>query len=40
MLPPTEWLQKFEALAGSLMAKYEANRIENMCLAKLRDELV
>jgi type I restriction enzyme S subunit len=40
MLPPTEWLQKFEALAGSLMAKYEANRIENMCLAKLRDELL
>lgn len=40
VLPTTEWLQKFEALAGALMAKYEANRIENVCLAKLRDELL
>lgn len=38
--PTTEWLQKFETLAGGLMAKYEANRIENGCLAKLREDLL
>lgn len=40
VLPTVEWLQKFETLAGGLMAKYETNRIENGCLAKLRDTLL
>lgn len=40
VLPTVEWLQKFETLAGGLMAKYETNRIENGCLAKLREDLL
>lgn len=40
VLPTVEWLQKFETLAGGLMAKYETNRIENGYLAKLREDLL
>lgn len=40
VLPTVESLQEFEAFAGSLMALYEVNRIENARLAELRDNLL
>ena len=39
LVPDKETLAKFEALAGSLMAQWEANNNENVKLASLRDTL-
>lgn len=40
LVPDKETLAKFEALAGSLMAHWEANNNENVKLASLRDTLL
>lgn len=40
LVPDEETLAKFEALAGSLMAQWEANNNENVKLASLRDTLL
>lgn len=40
LVPDKETLAKFEALAGSLMAQWEANNNENVKLASLRDTLL
>lgn len=40
LVPDEETLAKFEALAGSLMAQWEANNNENIKLASLRDTLL
>lgn len=40
LVPDEETLAKFEALAGSLMAQWEANNNENVKLAYLRDMLL
>lgn len=40
LVPDEETLVKFEALAGSLMAQWEANNNENVKLAYLRDMLL
>ena len=40
LVPDEETLAKFEALAGSLMAQWEANNNENVKLSSLRDTLL
>ncbi|MDK4502585.1 restriction endonuclease subunit S, partial [Fusobacterium necrophorum] len=40
LVPDEETLAKFEEFASSLMAKWEANKIENVKLALLRDALL
>lgn len=40
LVPNDESLAKFEEIAGSLMAKWEANNIEKIKLASLRDTLL
>lgn len=40
LVPDNDILAKFEELAGSLMAQYEANNHENVKLASLRDALI
>lgn len=40
LVPDEETLANFEALAGSLMAQWEANNNENVKLASLRDTLL
>lgn len=40
LVPDEETLAKFEVLAGSLMAQWEANNNENVKLASLRDTLL
>lgn len=40
LLPDIDTLNEFERLAGTLMAKYEANVIENKGLANIRDTLL
>ena len=40
LVPDEETLAKFEALAGSLMAQWEANNNENVKLTSLRDTLL
>lgn len=40
LYPDKQTLAKFEEFAGSLMAKWEANNIENVKFASLRNELI
>ena len=40
LVPDDEILAKFEELAGTLMAQYEANILENIKLASIRDSLL
>ena len=40
IVPDDEILAKFEELAGTLMAQYEANILENIKLASIRDSLL
>ena len=40
LVPDKETLTKFEEFASSLMAKWEANNIENVKLTLLRDTLL
>ena len=40
LVPDEDTLAKFEEVAGSLMAKWEANNNENVKLASLRDTLL
>lgn len=40
LYPDKQTLAKFEEFAGSLMAKWEANNIENIKFASLRNELI
>ena len=40
LVPDNETLLEFEELAGSLMAKWEANSQENVSLSSLRDTLL
>ena len=40
LVPDDEILAKFEELAGTLMAQYETNILENITLASIRDSLL
>jgi type I restriction enzyme S subunit len=40
LIPDKETLSNFETLAGQLMEQYEANLLENVKLAELRDTLL
>lgn len=40
ILPSSEILDEFEAMAGGLMAQCEQNKLENIKLAELRDSLL